>query len=118
MWEKWNQIKEVYGKTAKGTDKTWPSTDTVSRIEERKAIKSKRTQERLQLEYRIKDQANANIGKDKVRNPLIIEETQAKRWVEHFSEVLSREAAIITADPTPHDDLDIATGAISIQEIT
>ena len=46
----------------KNTDMTWLSTDTWRRIEERKTIKSKilntqskRIQERLQLEYSIKD---------------------------------------------------------------
>ena len=38
----------------RNTDKTWLSTDTWKRIEERKT-KSKRIQERLQLEYSIKD---------------------------------------------------------------
>ena len=44
-------------------------------------------------------------------NPRTTEETQAKRWIEHFSEFLNRESVTITADPTPNDDLDIATGA-------
>ena len=66
---KWNQIKDVYCNTAKNTlgymksiDQTWLSTDTWRRIEERKTIKSKILntkskiiQERLQLEYSIKD---------------------------------------------------------------
>ena len=66
---KCSQIKDVYCNTAKNTlgyprrtDKTWLSTDTWMRIEERKNIKStifntksKRIQERLQLEYSIKD---------------------------------------------------------------
>ena len=43
--EKWNQIKDVYCNTVKNTwiseDKTWLSTDTWRRIEERKTIKSK-----------------------------------------------------------------------------
>ena len=47
MEGKWNQIKDVYCNTAKNTlgylrstDKTWLSTDTWRRIEERKTIKS------------------------------------------------------------------------------
>ena len=66
---KWNQIMDVYCNTAKNTlgylrstDMTWLSTDTWRRIEEWKTIKSKivntkskRIQERLQLEYSIKD---------------------------------------------------------------
>ena len=58
---KWNQIKGIYCNTVnntlgyrRSTDKTWLSTDTWRRIEERKAIKSKilntkskRIQERL-----------------------------------------------------------------------
>ena len=69
MKGKWNQIKDVYCNTAKNTigyprstDKTWLSTDTWRGIKERKNIKSKilntkskRIQERLQLEYSIKD---------------------------------------------------------------
>ena len=175
---KWKQIKDVYCSTIKNTlgylrsiDKTWLSNDTWRRIEERKTIKSnilntksKRIQERLQLEYSIKDKeikksarhdkrahvdniamkvetdadrgemstayrltkqlyrhtkASVSIVKDKEGNPLTTEETQAKRWVEHFSEVLNRESVTITADPTtPIDDLDIATGVPTLQEVT
>ena len=155
----------------RGTDKTWLSTDTWRRIEERKSIKSKIIntkskiiQERLQLEYSIKDkeikksarhdkrayvdniaikvetaaergetstfyrltkqlcrhtQASVSMVKDKEGNPLTTKETQAKRWVDHFSEVLNRESDTITADhPTPNDDLDIATGVPTLQEVT
>ena len=44
---------------------------------------------------------SVSIVKDKEGNPLTTEETHAKRWVEHFSEVLSRESVTITADPPP-----------------
>ena len=71
MEGKWNQIKDIYCNTAKNTlgylrstDKTLLSTDTWRRIEERKTIKSKilntkskRNQERLQIEYSIKAKA-------------------------------------------------------------
>ena len=126
--------------------------------------KSKIIQERLQLEYSIKDKeikksarhdkrahvdnitmkvetaaergelstvyrlikqlcrhtkANVSIVKDKEGNHMPTEETQAKRWVEHFSEVLNRESVTITSDPpTPNDDLVIATGVPTLQEIT
>ena len=44
---------------------------------------------------------------------------QAKRWAEHFTEVLNTEAPTITADPpAPNDDLDIATGIPTLQEVT
>ena len=44
---------------------------------------------------------------------------QAKRWTEHFTEVLNTEAPTITADPpAPNDDLDIATGVPTLQEVT
>ena len=44
---------------------------------------------------------------------------QAKRWAEHFTEVLNTEAATITADPpAPNDDLDIATGVPILQGVT
>ena len=44
---------------------------------------------------------------------------QAKRWAEHFTEVLNTEAPTITADPpAPNDDLDIATGVPTLQEVT
>ena len=155
-------IEDVYCNTAnntlgylRSTDKTWLSTDTWRKIEERKTIKSKilntkskRTQELLQLEYSIKDKeikksarhykrvhvdniamkvetaaergemstvyrptkqlcrhtkACESIVKDKEGNPLTTEETQARRWVEHFSEVLNRESVTITVDtPPPH----------------
>ena len=72
---KWKQIKDIYCNTSKytlgylrSTDKTWLSTDTRRRIEERKTIKSKITNtkskiihELLQLEYSIKDAAKCNI---------------------------------------------------------
>ena len=179
MEGKWNQIKGVYCNTAKNTlgylkstDKTWLSTNTWRRIEGRKTIKSKilntkskRIQERLQLEYSIKDKeskksarhdkrahvdniamkeetatkrgemstvyrltkqlcrhtkASVSIVKDKEGNPLITEEIQVKRWVEHFSEVLNRESVILTADPppTPNDNIEIATGVPRLQEVT
>ena len=63
--------------------------------------------------------------KDKEENPLTTEETQAKRWVEHFSEVLNSELVTITAEPPPHppthtpnDHLEIATGVPILQEVT
>ena len=136
----------------RSTDKTWLFTDTWRRIEERKTIKSKILntkskifQERLQLEYSIKDKeikksarhdkrahldniamkvetaakrgklstvyrltkqlcrhtkASVSIVNDKEGNPLTTEEIQAKRWVEHFSEVMNRESFTITADPS------------------
>ena len=43
--------------------------------------------------------ASVSIVKDKEGNPLTTEKTQAKRWVEHFSEVLTRESVTITAAP-------------------
>ena len=44
---------------------------------------------------------------------------QAKRWTEHFTEVLNTEAPTITADPpAPNDNLDIATGVPTLQEVT
>ena len=44
---------------------------------------------------------------------------QAKGWAEHFTEVLNTEAPTITADPpAPNDDLDIATGVPTLQEVT
>ena len=44
---------------------------------------------------------------------------QAKRWAEHFTEVLNTEAPTITADPpAPNDDRDIATGVPSLKEVT
>ena len=44
---------------------------------------------------------------------------QAKRWAEHFTEVLNTEAPTITADPpAPNDDLDIATGVPTLQDVT
>ena len=47
------------------------------------------------------------------------EQIQAKRWAEHFTEVLNTEAPTITADPpAPNDDLDIATGVPTLQEVT
>ena len=39
---------------------------------------------------------------------------QAKRWVEHFTDVLNTETPTIT----PNDDLDIATGVPTLQEAT
>ena len=45
--------------------------------------------------------ASVNIVNDKEGNLLTTEETQVKRWVEHFSEVLNRESVTITADPPP-----------------
>ena len=67
--------------------------------------------------------ANVSIVKDKEGNYLSTEETQAKRWDEHFSEVLNRESATITADTpppthTPNDDLDIAIEVPTQQEVT
>ena len=60
--------------------------------------------------------ASVSIVKDKEGNPLSTEETQAKRWVEHFSEVLNRESVTKTADlHTPNDDLEIATAVPSLQ---
>ena len=53
----------------------------------------------------------ASIVKDKDGNALTTEQMQAKRWAEHFTEVLNTETPTITADPpAPNDDLDIATG--------
>ena len=46
--------------------------------------------------------ASVSIVKDKEGNPLTTEDIQAKRWDEHFSEVLHRESVTITADPPPH----------------
>ena len=44
---------------------------------------------------------------------------QAKRWAEHFTEVLNTEAPPITADlPAPNEDLDIVTGVPTLQEVT
>ena len=44
---------------------------------------------------------------------------QAKRWAEHFTEVLNTEAPTITANPpAPNDDLDIATGVPTLQDVT
>ena len=54
-------------------------------------------------------QASVSIVKNKDRNPLTTEETKA----------LNIESVIITADPpTPNDDLDIATGVPTLQEVT
>ena len=61
----------------------------------------------------------ASIVKDKDGNALTTEQMQAKRWAEHFTEVLNTEAPTITADPpAPNDDLDIATGVPTLQEVT
>ena len=66
-------------------------------------------------------QASVSIVKDKEENPLTAEETQTKRWVKHFSEVLNIESVTITIDPPPphttNDDLDIATGFPTLQEV-
>ena len=56
----------------------------------------------------------ASIVKDKDGNALTTEQMQAKRWAEHFT-----EAPTITADPPAlNDDLDIATGIPTLQEVT
>ena len=61
----------------------------------------------------------ASIVKDKDGNALTTEQMQAKRWAEHFTEVLNTEAPTITADPpAPNDALDIATGVPTLQEVT
>ena len=61
----------------------------------------------------------ASIVKDKNGNVLTTEHMQTKRWAEHFTEVLNTEAPTITADPpAPIDDLDIATGVPTLQEVT
>ena len=44
-------------------------------------------------------QASVSIVNDKEGNPRKTEETQPKRWAEHFSEVLNRYSFTITADP-------------------
>ena len=71
-------------------------------------------------------QASVSIVKYKEGSPLTTEETQANRWVEHFSKVLNRESVTITADTkpqppthphTPNDDLDIPTGVPTLQEV-
>ena len=55
----------------------------------------------------------ASIDKD--GNALTTEQMQAKRWAEHFN----TEAPTNTADPpAPNDDLDIATGVPTLQEVT
>ena len=97
MEGKLNQIKDVYCNTANNTlgylmstDQTWLSTDTWRRIKERKTIKSKilntkskRIQERLQLEYSIKDkEIKKSARHDKradVDNIAIKVETAAER---------------------------------------
>ena len=61
----------------------------------------------------------ASIVKDKDGNILTTEQMQAKRWAEHFTEVLNTEASTITADPpAPNDDLDIAIGVQAPQKVT
>ena len=61
----------------------------------------------------------ASIVKDNDGNALTTEQMQAKRWAEHFTAVLNTEAPTITADPpAPNDDLDIATGVPTLQEVT
>ena len=76
---KWNQIKDVYCNTAKNTlgylkitDKTWLSTDTW------------RNQVKNSQHLCRHTQASVSIANDKEGNPLTTEETEAKRWVEHF----------------------------------
>ena len=60
-----------------------------------------------------------NIVKDKDVNAPTTEQIQAKLWAEHFTEDLNTEAPTITADPpVPNDDLDIATGVPTLQEVT
>ena len=59
-----------------------------------------------------------SIVKDKDEN-ITTEQMQAKRWAEHFTEVLNTEAPTITPDPpAPNDDLDIANGVPTLQEVT
>ena len=60
-----------------------------------------------------------SMVKDKVGNPLTTEEIKDLRWVEHFSTVLNRKSITITSDrPTQNDDLDIAIGAPTLQQVT
>ena len=60
----------------------------------------------------------ASIVKDKDGNALTTEQMQAKRWAEHFTEVLNTEAPTITADPPAlNDDLDIAIEIPTLQEV-
>ena len=75
--------------------------------------------------YRITKQlcrhtkVSASIVKDKDGNALTNKQMQAKQWAEHFTEVLNTEAPTITADPpAPNDDLCIATGVPTLQEVT
>ena len=64
---------------------------------------------------------SVSIVNDKEGNLLTTAETQAKKWVAHFSEVLNRESVTITADPppppTPNDDLEMATRVTTLQEV-
>ena len=61
----------------------------------------------------------ASIVKDKDGNALTTEHMQVKRWAENFIEVLNTEAPTITAGPpAPNNDLDIATGVPTLQEVT
>ena len=100
---KGKQIKDVYCNTAKNTlgylrstVKTWLSTDTWRRIEERKPIKSKiintmskRIQERLQLEYSIKDKEIKKTARHNKRahedNIAMKVETDAERGGNEYS---------------------------------
>ena len=95
----------------------------VDKLAEKAETAAQKTE--LSTVYRITKQlcrhtkVAASIVKDKDGNALTTEQMQAKRWAEHFTEVLNTEAPTITADPpAPHDDLDIATGVPTLQKVT
>ena len=60
---------------------------------------------RLRKQLYSHTQASVSIVKDKEGNPLTTEETQAKRWSEHFSEVLNKELVTITEEHPSHTKL-------------
>ena len=80
----------------------------------------------LSTVYRITKQLSrhtkvvvAGMVKDKNGNARTTEQMQAKRWAEHYTKVLNTEAPTITADPTaPNDNLDIAAGVQTLQDVT
>ena len=100
--------------------KEYSSKDTeIKRVLDKRAYVDKLAEKaaqkgELSTVYRITKQlcrhtkVATSIVKDKDGNALTTEQMQAKRWAEHFTEVINTEAPTITADPpAPNDDLDI-----------